>query len=281
MKFILPNPPQRDDPEFDEWWDWALSCAKILIFQDLKTEKLEKLSLFRMLKDSKERYCNEEKQGAIDLSEIIWLIRDLEYLSENKEDSYLDFRKKLVSGVNNEFHYLTGLWFEIRVSTILLNMRLHYRRPDPPDFEIEFEDDVIYIECYSPRVSSNKDIPKKVVDSIQRKRRKYKLTEHNKNFILFLDLTSLIHQSVGEYINDQNVFQEFENAFIKSFQESEFSAITCFWFGHSKVGEEDIRTYSSRFILNRNNSIVERFLKKLLQDFKKEELRILLPSLPM
>lgn len=286
---MYPPKLSNDDPDdFNKWWNWAKSSLSDILDFGHNNRK-SKFPLEKMISMSKSDYESGNKNGPITLSHIREFIMDMEFLRIYEPVLFKSFSKKFSSGPGKQFEYLTGLWFEVKIACLFLHKGFKFRCPipDPPDFEITIDNQIISIECFSPRPEFGGSLYPKLFRTIEsRKVKNYRKQEWVKNgpSVLFLEGNWILH-SMGEETLGTNYSlpKEICDTLSEIEKNSFYDLVVLLIFGRLTDSGQNASTISCVYAPAKiSDSYLTVFIGKLLDEFKEEhEIKILLPNLPM
>lgn len=171
------------------------------------------------------------------------LFGPIEYLEELKKISskkYKIWKNRLIKNTNNVGFY--GDLFELYITWSLVKKNVDFRSIDSPDYEINFYNSKIFIECTSAQFDFKKnpteknEILLKITDSLHKK---MELEYATTSTCLFVDITNLCYhaKSLNSPITQKELTTSLINASQKifNFQSSNtFGAVMFFFFNTFK-----------------------------------------------
>ncbi len=283
---ITKRPSGIERNRFLPWWKWAKDNFEYLLETDLNlfVKGGKQKSISKLLLRSVETYFNGHGSGAVDLAHLINLVEDLDFLRINNDCIFRDYKSKLLSVFSNDFPYLTGLWFEIRIAKLLTLSGFQYNQPDPPDFSILINGVNIGIECYAPRIDIGGDVKQKLYNIIKKKGEKYRGQAWLRNpSVLILDITWIIRAAGAAVVSSENPLSKIiENGLKDVIVKTPFDLILAFWFGHASVKHRNVNSISCVHVqIKIQDPMIDVFREKLLGSFYVlEREKIQLPNLP-
>ncbi len=278
--------PQNENySDFMSWWTCVKENFTEMLDFDFSSQTGQKKSLSKMLNRAKLSFLNNNiMSGVIDLNHLFNLVQDLDFLKTNNYEFFNTYKSKLISGLSNNFFYLTGTWFEIRIARMLIEAKFGFEQPDPPDFEIKINGDSLGIECYAPRARVGDDIFKRVSNSIRYKEREYRKHPWKSNHsILFIDGTWLKRAEGLPEINTSNLLTpQFKEGLIQAINKNKcFEFVIVFFWGHDRTknggSRSDSCVYSPIILANPELNL---FKNTFLENYIERDNQILLPDLP-
>ncbi len=277
--------PQNENyNDFMSWWTCVKENFTEMLDFDFSSQTGQKRSISKLLNRAKQSFLNKNNSGVIDLNDLFNLVQDLDFLKTNNYEFFNTYKSKLISGLSNNFFYLTGTWFEIRIARMLIETKFSFEQPDPPDFEIKINGNSLGIECYAPRARIGDDILKRISNSIKNKEREYK--KHpwkSSHTILFIDGTWLKRAEGSFEINTSNLLtSQFREGLIQAINKNKcFEFVIVFFFGHDRTKNGGSRSYSCVYSPTTiTNLELSQFKNTFLENYIEGDNQILLPDLP-
>ena len=290
MEEELPERPSGTElGQFHPWQIWVGKSLDILLKPKrslLSDDGRRKSSIGKLLHRAAKSFWESQEDGVFDLQELVDLIDDLLYLCKHNPKLFETFRVSLTSSKAQEYSWLTGVRFEMRIAKLLTEAEFLFTRPEPPDFKVDINNSTIWVECYAPRALVGTDICRKTRKAIKKKEERYKNQPWTSgSTVLFLDATWLA-QAEGykdlEAIQGEAKFpEEFEAELREATQSTRYDLIIAFWFGHA-VGEQSAdKVTSCMFSPDTSDPVLVAFKDQLFERFQsKFEEPVHLLSLP-
>jgi len=139
-----------------------------------------------------------------------YLNNHLRLIKRKNPESFKIFKKRLLKA--NKLSDFFSLRYEIFVAHNLCFYDLQYRQPDPPDFEVHLNDEVVFLECGSCQLTSQSfdkdDLKYKLESTINKK------SNHNyaHNLALYVEISNI---SIS-FAQDKSISIDFIDDFIMS-----------------------------------------------------------------
>jgi hypothetical protein len=281
---LTSKPTGLENEIFDAWWNWVkINLENLLRINILDTEeRASKLSVVKLHKLSLSDHQEGMKSGVLHLGILIRLIDDLDYIQMRNFQLFESFCKKLVSGIANQFSYLLGHGFEVKITRLLLEQGFNFDNPDPPDFSIEYQGHTIGIECYAPKSLKNKEYFLKI---FSRKVKPYRNSDWiNQYPILFVDITiwRIFENQNDPIISGNGGSDILEKVLKELFHKTFYKLVVFFQFGYPINYVMPAIAISCQWSPSINlEPILKEFTEKLFLNYKEEKIDIILPSLPI
>jgi hypothetical protein len=146
---------------------------------------------------------------------------ELEYLRNNNYDVYKLFIKVLRKDKQNYYGYR----FELKIAIMLMSQKIDFEKAESPDFNINFNNSRIFIECGTTTLdkSKNVDVRYKINSVIEKKS---KMDYANNDTVLFIDYSNIMYNSLlsGNRIKPEYLIDSFNEVI----QKSNFGAVVLF-----------------------------------------------------
>jgi len=135
-----------------------------------------------------------------------YLNNHLRLIKRKNPGSFKRFRKRLFK--ERKLSDFFSLRYEIFVAHNLCSNDLQYRQPDPPDFQVHLNDEVVFLECGSCQLTSqsfNKDDLKYKLESVINKKSNH---NYSHKLALYVEISNISisfaqHMSISiDYIDD-------------------------------------------------------------------------------
>lgn len=278
------KPTGEDAEKFEVWWTWSNENLRTIFDYDNASGR-KQFPLEKMLKNSLTEYLEGKESSINTLFHIHDFIIDMEFLLIYRPCLFTSYKNKFSSGPAKQYHYLTGIWFELRVARLFLEKGIEFKSPDPPDFEVNIESQIISIECYSPRVIHGTPIYPNLLNSvINRKVKKYRNQPWTENLpVLFLDGNWIIRsQSNGVLDRQYSIPDDIQDTIKAILENSFYKLVVLITSGRLTESGQNGSTISCVYTPRRiSDPFLSSFVNKFLDGFKEEpEIKIMIPDLP-
>lgn len=283
----MTDSPQGEDLyNYTAWWEWAADNLNLLLEprEDVRLPVDKQISIARLLQEANRSYQSGSEEGVVYLAHIFNLVEDLDYLRTREPNAFASFKASLTSRSQRDYAYLTGMWFEVRVAQLLSRAGLPFTQPDPPDFSVDVNGEVVSIECYSPRAVEGDALQRRTYNAVKKKERKYRGQIWTKGLtVLALDATWLVRAQGQEAVQGEEALSE---EFIAGLQQAasptRFDLVIAFWFGHAIEKQKDKKATSCVYIPSdvAIPAVVELHQRLLAGFGPEDEERIRLQKLP-
>jgi len=283
---LLDRPTGPDRLKYDPWWLWAVNNLDLLLKpkHSFRTERGKKAGLMKLLLSARSQYLTGQASGAVDLAHVIDLVEDLDFIKTRDNNLLSEYASSLTSAKAQDYSYLTGIWFEVRMAAMFLKTGLQFTRPDPPDFLVEIDSTTIGVECHAPRALPGADVEKRIKVAVEKKGKKYKGHAWTQgSTALLLDATWLVRASGREVVQGQTALgAEFLAGLLEALRTTRYGLVIAFWFGHSIGQQADSRAVSCvNGPVDISDPALVSFRSCLLAHFRLEDSEpIRLPNLP-
>lgn len=138
---------------------------------------------------------NSEQFKYIFLNNLLGTIEYLNAIKKIDIKEYERFKIRLTKNIKNVGFY--GDMFELYIAWTLIEKKTKFNKIEPPDFEVIFDNNKLFIECASAQFDFNKTPSKEEIFSKIKKtlRNKMKKPYANLSTALFIDITNLCYHS--------------------------------------------------------------------------------------
>ncbi|WP_026968202.1 hypothetical protein [Algoriphagus terrigena] len=284
---LSPKPSGVEAEKFEKWVDWTKNSLHN-IMEYGQSNKGRQFPLEKMISKSIRDYKSGNELSVKTLAHILDFIENMEFLRVNDLSIFRSFRDKLSSGPAKQFEYLTGLWFETKIASLLIQKGIEFKcpSPDPPDFEVKINSQTISIECYCPRIKTASSIYPKLLTSLEtRKVKKYRNQTWTTGglAVLFLEGTWILRSQGDGILDARYSLPNDIRSTLRELEENSFyNLIVLLWFGRltdcGQNGSTISCVYTPTMI---SDPHLLTFIDKLLDRFNIEpEIKIMLPDLP-
>lgn len=235
---------------------------------DLLDIKNQKHSFYKNYEFLLKLNPNSEEFRFVLLHNLFGPIQYLEELKKISQKKYKVWKNRLIKNTDNVGIY--GDLFELYITWSLVMKKVEFKSIDSPDFEINYNNSKIFIECTSSQFENGKTPTKvEILSKLENTVFKKLMSKYaNTSTALFVDITNLCYNSklLNSNITQDEIKLSVLNASSKidAFESSTtYGAFMFFWINISKDSKDRIIYVSNSFDIIENKNCDSKLLNFL------------------
>lgn len=170
-------PPRPEwEAGFHAWWTWTCRALDAAIGPRVSylNREAQRSGLGKILYDAYRQVWDGDVEGVYTTNQLAHLAFDLEDIAAAAPEACDALTSRLRSRNTNQAGTLRGVWFEARMTALILSKGFAFTSPEPPDFRIQIKGAPVNVECYSPKAAPGDEVRDLATRAIRRKAKMYR-----------------------------------------------------------------------------------------------------------